>query len=149
MPVTNQPKSSDDVFAFKSPRDDCRPEDCCCCCLFVYLLFGKEIKSQKYQSTLKPSDKKDMPNYCYFNNLSDDTGDCSSWFIDKQPKKDDDGDSDGWMPTAASSSSNNCSHCSHSPLGNHEDSHGAHGFSASNDNGGDTAGDCDGCDGGD
>ena len=34
---------------FRSPKEDCAPEDCCCCLYFIYLLFNQEIKPPAYE----------------------------------------------------------------------------------------------------
>ena len=40
-----------EVMKFKSPRDECSPEDCCCCFYFLYLLFNQEIKPPAFDGS--------------------------------------------------------------------------------------------------
>ena len=116
---------------FRSPKEDCSPEDCCCCFYFLYLLFHQEIKPPAYEANpavnsirmlakkggASRSAAKDVvdcsrsPGYSYFKNLS--TGSSieskSSW-LDRycardqiRDPSDDDNESDGWMMANQSS----------------------------------------------
>jgi len=116
MPITRQPNNHQKTFGFKSPRDDCRPEDCCCCCLFVYLLFGKEIESPSkyaFNSVMdkKKQEDKSRASFCYFNNI---TGEDTSyerpnndWYEKYCLQDNRDDDSDGWMGAMQTSNSSN------------------------------------------
>ncbi|KAI1287286.1 hypothetical protein HDE_10079 [Halotydeus destructor] len=139
-PITHQPrKRTLEQLGFKSPKDDCRPEDCCCCCLFVYLLFGKEIQSPyKYQSpsNLNAKSSETKANYCYYNDLSDEVNMAKNGWMNKLAI---DG-SEAWLGLAHSSSSNNCSHSSQSPFSHQADADSFSGDGTHCEDGGDADG---------
>jgi len=106
---------------FKSPKEDCSPEDCCCCFYFIYLLFNQEIKPPAYEgnpavnmissATKRGKDVTGLkstsgPGYSYFKNIS--TGSSidskTSWFDrycsgdkDNQPSAPSEDDNEGWL----------------------------------------------------
>jgi hypothetical protein len=43
------------LLKFKSPREECSPEDCCCCFYFLYLLFNPETKPAAFESNASSS----------------------------------------------------------------------------------------------
>lgn len=97
--------SKDSKLQFRSPREDCSPEDCCCCFYFLYLLFNQEIKPPAYDANPAVSgiralaargsgsksrakdvtDSARAPGYSYFKNIS--TGSSidskSSWLFER------------------------------------------------------------------
>lgn len=56
------------VLKFKSPREECSPEDCCCCFYFIYLLFHQKDPSSMVSPVVKTTDR--LSGYSFFKNIS-------------------------------------------------------------------------------